>query len=38
MGGIPNMWKPFWFADLAFLVLFAWSWAVLGTGRDVNIR
>ncbi len=28
-GGIPGMWKPFWFADLAFLLLFAWAWSAL---------
>ena len=27
--GIPNMWKPFCFADLVFLVLFAWAWAAI---------
>ncbi len=27
--GVPDMWKPFAVADLVFLVLFAWAWAVL---------
>jgi len=30
MQGVPPMWKPFAIADLAFLVLFAWSYQVLG--------
>ena len=29
-GGIPFIWKPFAIADLAFLVLFAWAYVVLG--------
>jgi len=29
-GGIADIWKPFAFADLAFLVLFAWAYARLG--------
>lgn len=29
--GVPNMWKPFAIADVAFLLLFAWSYAMLGT-------
>jgi hypothetical protein len=29
-GGISGIWKPFAFADLAFLVLFAWAWARVG--------
>ena len=29
-GGIPDIWKYFAFADLAFLVLFIWSWTYLG--------
>jgi hypothetical protein len=28
--GLPNMWKPFAFVDLAFLVLFIWAYAALG--------
>ena len=28
--GIPDMWKPFFFVDLAFLAAFAWAWMVLG--------
>lgn len=24
--GLPNLWKPFAFADLAFVILFAWAW------------
>lgn len=33
--GIPAMWLPFAWADLVFLVLFAWAWTSLsrGTGR-----
>ncbi len=31
--GIPGMWKPFCLADLVFLVLFVWAWAVIGEGR-----
>ena len=27
---IPRMWKPFALLDLAFLVLFGWSWLALG--------
>jgi hypothetical protein len=27
--GIPDMWKPFAWADLAFAVVFAWSWLQL---------
>jgi hypothetical protein len=27
--GIPDMWKPFAWIDLAFAVLFAWSWFLL---------
>jgi hypothetical protein len=27
--GIPDMWKPFCFCDLIFLVLFAWAWTAL---------
>jgi hypothetical protein len=27
--GIPDMWKPFAVADLAFLVLFGWAWSSL---------
>ncbi len=33
-GGISDIWKPFAFADLAFLVLFAWAW--VGLGRTVS--
>ena len=29
-GGISGIWKPFAFADLAFLGLFAWAWVHLG--------
>ena len=29
-GGISDIWKPFAFADLAFLGLFAWAWVSLG--------
>ena len=29
-GGIADIWKPFAFADLAFLALFAWAWVDLG--------
>jgi hypothetical protein len=29
-GGIPDMWKPFAFADLIFLGLFVWAYASLG--------
>jgi hypothetical protein len=28
--GIPDMWQPFAFADLIFLVLFWWAWDALG--------
>lgn len=28
-GGLPGMWKPFFFADLVFLVLFAAAWRAL---------
>ena len=28
--GLPNMWKPFAFADAVFAVLFIWSWVRLG--------
>lgn len=30
--GLPNMWKPFAFIDLIFIVLFAWAWRK--TGRE----
>ena len=30
-GGITDIWKPFAFADLAFLALFAWAY--VGVGR-----
>jgi len=33
-GGIADIWKPFAFADLAFLVLFAWAYARLGRLED----
>lgn len=29
-GGISDIWKPFAFVDLAFLVLFAWAYVRLG--------
>jgi hypothetical protein len=29
-GGITDIWKPFAFADLAFLALFAWAYVQLG--------
>jgi len=29
--GIPDMWKPFCIADLAFLVLFLWAWVAAGS-------
>lgn len=28
--GIPNMWKPFVFFDIVFLVLFSWAYLSLG--------
>lgn len=28
--GIPGMWKPFFYFDLVFLILFAWAWTALG--------
>ena len=28
--GVPSMWKSFCIADLVFLALFVWAWAVLG--------
>lgn len=28
--GIPSMWVPWAWADLAFLVLFLWSWVYMG--------
>lgn len=28
-GGIPDLWKPFAFFDLGFIVLFAWVYAAL---------
>jgi len=28
--GLPWIWKPFCIADLCFLVLFIWAWALLG--------
>jgi len=30
--GIPSMWIPFAWADLAFLALFAWAWASISRG------
>ena len=33
-GGIAEIWKPFAFADLAFLALFAWSYARLGRSEE----
>ena len=33
-GGVPGMWKPFFFADLVFLVLFRWAWRAVGHGRS----
>ena len=32
--GIPDMWKPFAWIDLVFLVLFVWAWFHLGGARD----
>ena len=29
--GVPAMWVPWAWADLAFLILFLWSWYVTGT-------
>jgi hypothetical protein len=29
-GGIPGMWKPFCFYDIAFIFAFVWAWAALG--------
>lgn len=29
-GGLPYMWKPFFIADLVFLVLFIWAFVALG--------
>jgi len=31
--GLPGMWKPFAFADLAFAALFAWAWVRLPPRR-----
>jgi hypothetical protein len=31
--GIPDMWKPFAWIDLVFLVLFVWAWFYLGGAR-----
>lgn len=28
--GLPDLWKPWAFADLAFLLLFLWAWRRLG--------
>jgi len=28
--GVPGMWVPWAWADLAFLVLFLWSWVLMG--------
>jgi hypothetical protein len=32
--GIPDMWKPFAWADLVFAVLFVWSWVRLRGQRS----
>lgn len=37
-GGISDIWKPFAFADLAFLALFAWAWASLGRAPSAPAR
>ncbi|MDF1852939.1 MAG: hypothetical protein P1U85_19025 [Verrucomicrobiales bacterium] len=29
--GVPSIWKPFFFADLIFIVLFVWTWRVLSS-------
>lgn len=31
--GLPDLWKPWAFADLAFLLLFVWAWSHLGRQR-----
>ncbi len=39
-GGITDIWKPFAFADLAFLALFAWAYVGLGRmarAEDVSV-
>ena len=28
-GGIPGMWKPFCFYDIAFIIAFVWAWNAL---------
>jgi len=28
-GGVPGLWKPFVFIDLAFVILFAWAYAAI---------
>jgi len=31
--GLPDLWKPWAFADFVFLLLFAWAWSHLGRQR-----
>ena len=33
--GIPTLWKPFAIADLAFAVLFLWTYRVIGDRRGI---
>ena len=35
--GIPGMWKPFAIIDLVFLVLFIWSYSVIGAENKAGV-
>ena len=35
--GIPGMWKPFAIIDLVFLVLFIWSYSVIGAENKPGV-